>query len=578
MGYTPHVLVVGGGPLGAGLARDFAIRGLDVTLATPGPLVTPRLGGTGALLASGAQFARADPAYAKRCLAENRTLFEIADHCVEDTGGLLVADDLDGVQAACEDCSITARRYTGAQLREREPGLGAGVAAALAVPDAAIDPSLLTVATARDASEYGADIRPRTRVTDIRVESGVVDGVSLRSEPPGCADDPVTGASDADGDPRTASLALVDDDGGDDTAKEIEPSTDQVDVDYVVNAAGADAGRVVALADCSVPTRERTVRVVSDGRPVETAVTRPADGPPAASVVPVGGRTLLADGRAAGGEGVIPEPRAVDALQASLAPTVPDVGRALRAYREPRFDAGEGRDFAVLDHDTQGCWGLLTVFGGTVTTHRFVAERVCDRVCTEFGIRRACQTDDLVLPGSENVPDLARAVGTFGLAEDVYEHSKRRLGSRASTVLHADGENPVLCPDRSVTRAEVRAALDDETAAEADLGGLRVRTAAVTGACQGGRCGTALAAELHPEYEVAVVERARSALLAERWRGQRPVTGPQQTEMARTYRQHAGENRGREHDLGHEDIAAFDGGFAEPADRPTCCPRVGWER
>lgn len=579
MGYTPHVLIVGGGPLGAGLARDFAVRGLDVTLATPGPLVTPRLGRTGALLASGAQFARADPAYAKRCLAENRTLFEIADHCVEDTGGLVVADDPDGVQAACEDCSITARRYTGSQLREREPGLGDGVETALAVPDAAIDPALLTVATARDAGEYGADIRPRTRVTDISVENGVVDGVSLRSEPPGCAEDSATGTGDADDDPREASLALVDDHGGGDTGKTVTPSTDQLDVDYVVNAAGADAGRVAALADCSVPGRQRTVRVVRDGRPVETAVTRPVDGPPASGAVPVGGQTLLADGRTADGEGVTPEPRAVDALQESLAPTVPGATeRAIRAYREPRFDAGAGRDFAVLDHDTQGCWGLLTVFGGTVTTHRWVAERVCDRVCAEFGIRRACQTDDLVLPGSENVPDLAQAIGTFGLAEDVYEHSKRRLGSRASTVLHAEGENPVLCPDRSVTRAEVVAALDDETAAEADLGGVRVRTAATTGTCQGGRCGTALAAELHPEYEVAVVEEARSALLAERWRGQRPVAGPQQTEMARTYRQDTSANRGREHDLGHEDIAAFDSGFAEPADRPTCCPRVGGER
>jgi len=182
------------------------------------------------------------------------------------------------------------------------------------------------------------------------------------------------------------------------------------------------------------------------------------------------------------------------------------------------------------------------------------------------------------LPGSENVPDLAQAIGTFGLAEDVYEHSKRRLGSRASAVLHTEGENPVLCPDRSVTRAEVAAALDDETAAEADLGGVRVRTAAATGACQGGRCGTSLAAELHPEYEVEVVERARSALLAERWRGQRPVTGPQQTEMARTYRQDTSANRGREHDLGHEDIAGFDGGFADSGDKPTCCPRVGWEQ
>jgi len=172
MGYTPHVLVVGGGPLGTGLARDFAIRGLEVTLVDPGPLAAPRTGRMGGLLASGAQFARTDPGYARRCLAENRTLFEIASHCVEDTGGLLVGDDLDGLQAACEECSIAARRLSGPEAVEREPGLDPAVDGALAVPDAAVDPFLLTVATARDAREYGADIRPRTAVTGRSVQSG----------------------------------------------------------------------------------------------------------------------------------------------------------------------------------------------------------------------------------------------------------------------------------------------------------------------------------------------------------------------------------------------------------------------
>ena len=36
MGYTPHVLVIGGGVIGTGIARDLAIRGLDVTLTEGG--------------------------------------------------------------------------------------------------------------------------------------------------------------------------------------------------------------------------------------------------------------------------------------------------------------------------------------------------------------------------------------------------------------------------------------------------------------------------------------------------------------------------------------------------------------
>jgi glycerol-3-phosphate dehydrogenase len=623
MGYTPHVLVVGGGPLGTGLARDFAIRGLEVTLVDRGPLAAPRTGRTGGLLASGAQFAREDPAYARRCLAENRTLFEIASHCVEDTGGLVVGDDLDGLQAACEDCSIAAQRLSGPEAREREPGLASAVDGALAVPDAAIDPSLLTVATARDAREYGADIRPRTEVTDIAVEDGAVESVVVRRTPfpadedgDAGGDNETSGESDTGGESNETSKEsnAGDDDGSSGTddgavrsdggksvpgslggeagqsdrqgqTQALDPETDRLDVDYVVNAAGADADAVAKRAGCSVPvSQQQTTVTVAGGRPVETAVTRPASvGETPDTAVPVGQHTLLATATGsdagANGSGDVPSPSAVDAVGDSLDTLVAASGRTQRAFQTPRdaFDPGEGRDFAVFDHDRQNCWGLLTVLGGRVTTHRWIAEQVCDHVCSEFGIQRACKTDELLLPGSEDVPDLAQAVGTFGLAESVYEQSKRRLGSETSAVLHTEGENPLLCPSQSVTRAEVQAALDDETNAGADLGGVRVRTSATEGECQGGRCAHRVATALYPTYDGDVVEEACTALLAERWQGQRPVAGPQQTEMARTYRLHAGTmNRGHDHELGHEALAAFDDGLRD-ADRPACCPRVGWE-
>jgi glycerol-3-phosphate dehydrogenase len=595
MGYTPHVLVVGGGPLGAGLARDFAVRGLEVTLATPGPLADPRAGRAGGLLSSGAQFAREDPQYARRCLAENRTLFEIASQCVEDTGGLVVGEGLDELRSACERCSIAARPLSGAEAREREPGLAPGVDGALAVPDAALDPSLLTVATARDAREYGAEIRPRTEVTHISLDGDTVDHAILRYDP--LPDDPVRGRGTGDGGgDDSGDDEQVRSDGGrsvpgtldveversDEGGGRPESTVDRLEVDYIVNAAGADAPEIAGLADCSVPVTQRGETVaVGAGRPVETAVTRTADvGETPEGAVPVGGHTLCVGPDVGGSDaGSHPSPSAVDAVEESLSGLV-TTGRTMRAFRMPQdeMDVGGGRDFAVFDHDRQGCWGLLTVLGGTLTTHRWVAERVCDFVCEEFGIQRACQTDELVLPGSEDVPDLAQAVGTFGLAESVYEQSKRRLGSETSAVLHTDGPNPVLCPCQSVTRAEVQAALDDETGADADLGGVRVRTSATTGRCQGGRCAHRLAAQLYPTYDGEVAEEACDALLAERWAGQRPVTGPQQTEMARTYRRHAATmNRGHEHDPGHEALATFDDGSGEAVDRPTCCPRVGWE-
>lgn len=689
MGYTPHVLVVGGGPLGAGLARDFAIRGLDVTLADPGPLAAPRVGRVDGLLASGAQFAREDPQYARRCLEENRTLFEIASHCVEDTGGLVVDDDLDALQAACETCGIAAHELSGTAAREREPGLSSAVDGALAVPDAAIDPFRLTVATARDAHAYGADIRPRTEVTDIRVENGAVDSVRLRYDPlpdgvehpdheedddaddaddgesgNGGADDAEDGEDGESGNGDGDDSEETEDDSGEDNDSEDdsgdddegsagnggsgedesdggeiqpdggkrmpgtldvkvnrrptvgewpEPSVETIDVDYIVNVAGTEAADIAALAGCSLPVdRQQATMLVASGRPVGTAVTRPA-GATADSVVPVGRQTLLDIGGDTTGiddHGARPAPSSVDAVGERLSEVVAGLAktRTLRSFRMPRYDIepGQGRDFVTADHDDQGCWGLLTVLGGTVTTHRWVAEQICDRVCREFGIRRTCRTDELALPGSEGVPaarepraavdgpdstgevestDTETAAGstdpgeTFGLADEVYRQSVRRLGSEADTVLDTEGPNPVLCPCQSVTRAEVQATLDAETTSEVDLGAVRVGTSATAGDCQGGRCAHRLAAELHPTYALEVVDGAMDELLAERWDGQRPVTGGQITEMARNYRLHAG-TMSRKHDpveLDHEDLTLFDSGIERTVERPTCCPRVGWE-
>jgi glycerol-3-phosphate dehydrogenase len=262
---------------------------------------------------------------------------------------------------------------------------------------------------------------------------------------------------------------------------------------------------------------------------------------------------------------------------AALVASAPD-SRAIRSVDRVRHaipgQVTGGHGFALVDHgDQQDCWGLLTVLGGSVTTHRLVAERVCDDVCQEFGIRRACQTDELVLPGSEDVPDLAEAVGTFGLAESVYEQSKRRLGSRASVVLHSDDANPVVCECQSVSRTEVCDALAAGATADADLDGVRTRTSATMGKCQGGRCAHRLAAELHPDRPMDVVDGALTDLLNSRWEEQCAIArGPQLQEMARNYRLHAA-TMSRKYETSI-DIKGFDDGRPRGTQTRQHCSRA----
>ena len=58
--YDAHVLIVGGGATGAGLAHDLALRGLRVTLVDRGELTCGTTGRHHGLLHSGARYAVGD--------------------------------------------------------------------------------------------------------------------------------------------------------------------------------------------------------------------------------------------------------------------------------------------------------------------------------------------------------------------------------------------------------------------------------------------------------------------------------------------------------------------------------------
>ena len=588
MGYTPHVLVVGGDPVGAGIARDFAVRGFDVTLSEPGPIAGGATGRMQGLLAGGARCVEDRPDLARQCLEETRTLFETASHCVEDTGGLVVAGDdrFERLRAACEELGVTTTALSGDEARGREPGLAEGVGRALRVPGGVVDPFQLTHALVRGAREYDAEIRPRTTVTDIHVENGAVEGVTLSHDPlPSTVDSAGDGqGKDTEADrqtrpdggskqvPGTVATEHSASESGSDDPSRPEPTVESLSVDYVVNAAGSRAAEVCTRAGLALPveTEQRTT-VVTNGHLSE----QPVLGGDGVCVVPFGQQTACT---ASVTEQTRPD--AVDSVLERAATLVSTAdSRAVRSVERVRHavpgQVAGGHAFALVDHgDQQDCWGLLTVLGGSVTTHRLVAERVCDDVCQEFGIGRACQTDELVLPGSEDVPDLAEAVGTFGLAESVYEQSRSRLGSHASVVLHSDETNPVVCECQSVSRAEVRNALTEDATADADLEGVRTRTSATMGASQGGRCAHRLAAELSPERPVEVLEGALADTLDGRWEQQRAVAwGRQLREMARNYGRHAATmNRKYESEV---DLDGFDSGRPRGTQTPRHCSRAG---
>ncbi len=90
MARDTDVLVIGGGSTGCGIARDLAMRGLEVTLVERGNLTDGTTGRMHGLLHSGGRYAVSDQASATECIEENQILRDIAGHCVEETSGLFV--------------------------------------------------------------------------------------------------------------------------------------------------------------------------------------------------------------------------------------------------------------------------------------------------------------------------------------------------------------------------------------------------------------------------------------------------------------------------------------------------------
>jgi glycerol-3-phosphate dehydrogenase len=519
---TTDVLVVGGGSTGCGIARDLAMRGVDVTLVEKGNLTHGTTGRMHGLLHSGGRYAVSDRASARECVEENFVLRDIAAHCVEETGGLFVKRPEDTDEyfeeklAGCRACDIPAEVLSGAEAREREPYLAADVDRAIAVPDAAIDPFRLCVANAADAEAHGGTVLTHAEVTDILVEAGEVVGVELRHD---------------DG-PRTATTDVG--------------STERVRADHVVNATGAWAGQLGEMAGVDIEVRpSKGVMTVMNTRQVDTVVNRCRPKGDADIVVPHETACILGttDEEVDDPEDY-PEHRwEVDLMVEQLAELVPILreARTLRSFwgvrplYEPPGTGTEDptditRDFFLLDHaDRDDLPGMTSIVGGKLTTYRMMAEDIADHVCGRLGVRANCATAEEPLPGSEDIGELHDRMDEFGLRSPVSRRSAQRLGSRTTEVLGTEGPNPVVCECEAVTRAEVRDAIDD---AGRDLNAVRLRTRASMGTCQGGFCCHRMAAELHPDHGTAAAHESLDELYQERWKGQRHALWGEQLSQA----------------------------------------------
>lgn len=393
MTQAPTVLVVGGGATGAGIARDLALRGVDTMLIDRGGLGSGTSGRSHGLLHSGARYAESDPQDAADCIAESRVLRDIAGDCVLDTGGLFVqlaGDDpayFERKRRACREVGIDTNELDGETVRERVPELAEDVVRALEVPDAVIYPSRLVAANAADAESHGASVHP---------------------------DAPLRGFTVADGRIEAADIG-----GTVDTT--VEP-------EYVINATGAWAGRVAAMAGVDVtmaPSRGVMVAVEHEAQtPVLNRCRVPDDGD---IIVPH-------EGEAVAGTTSVPveDPEEYDRADWEVDRSIEECAAMLPAIAEapvkrtwwgvrPLYapdEVGEdrrgiSRGFTVVDH-ADDVVNLASVVGGKLTTYRRMAEAATDHVCQQLDVTADCSTATTPLPGAADPTRLDAFVTAYG--------------------------------------------------------------------------------------------------------------------------------------------------------------------
>ena len=448
-----EILVIGGGATGTGVAWDAALRGFRTILVEKRDLTHGTTGRYHGLLHSGARYVLKDADSAAECIRENRILRRTHTHCIEDTGGFFVVtpedeDDYpDRFAAACHRLDIPCTEIPAASALRREPLLNPRISRVFELPDAAADSFLATHATAQAARQAGAQLLPYHELVGLHISGG-------------------------DGNRAVKGATVLDTVSGEEV---------RIDADLVINAAGAWAGQVAALAETEVRMiLGRGVMLATNCRLTNTVINRckmPGDGD---ILVPIHTVSVIGttDEQVTEPENLRIQEREVDLMLTEGDKLVPGLSRSriLRAWAgvRPLYQenfSGESRDAtrstALLDHrQRDGVSGFITITGGKWTTFRLMAESAVDAACAQLRVSRPCRTSQTAVPGVEQ--------GHYW------------LGHRLSEVEEENLQTELICECELVTRSMLESAARRNPTVTLD--DLRRDVRLGMGPCQGGFC------------------------------------------------------------------------------------------
>jgi glycerol-3-phosphate dehydrogenase len=128
------------------------------------------------------------------------------------------------------------------------------------------------------------------------------------------------------------------------------------------------------------------------------------------------------------------------------------------------------RAHKLVDHEQQdGIKGFLSIIGGKNTAYRGIAEEAVDLICKKLGRQAACNTGQTPLPGAPAVTkeEIVKAAQETGLSPETVTHLTMVYGSRYTSVLKYAREDkrlssPISAGARDILAQIKHAVLEEE--------------------------------------------------------------------------------------------------------------------
>lgn len=136
-----------------------------------------------------------------------------------------------------------------------------------------------------------------------------------------------------------------------------------------------------------------------------------------------------------------------------------------------KTESKTSRAHKLIDHERRdGIKGFISIIGGKNTAYRGIAEEAVDLVCKKLDIRAPCSTSQTPLPGAPAVPenDMENAAMENGLPLETVAHLAAIYGSRFTSVLKYARDDkrlgkPIASSGRDIL-AQIKHAVVEEAA------------------------------------------------------------------------------------------------------------------